>query len=236
MSEDLRRARLAAMAVLFCNGVLYSTWGVYIPTIKQKFALSDGLLAIAMVAVAAGGIATLARGGDWISKNGSGRASVQSGMLMAVSAAVIPLIPSDAVLLPFLFIYGIATAANDVAANSQGAYIEARSRRSIIGSLHGSFSAGGLVGATFASVWAGTMCLPLLSFAVVSAASCATMLAATRFLTNEPSRDGHSPSTPDIGGAVAQPFDQRHVKMRLYAFGALALSSKAPFMTGLRST
>ncbi|WP_408901768.1 MFS transporter [Paraburkholderia dipogonis] len=124
MSEDLRRARLAAMAVLFCNGVLYSTWGVYIPTIKQKFALSDGLLAIAMVAVAAGGIATLARAGNWISKNGSGRASVQSGMLMAVSAAVIPLIPSYAVLLPFLFIYGIATAANDVAANSQGAYIE----------------------------------------------------------------------------------------------------------------
>ncbi|WMY09590.1 MFS transporter [Paraburkholderia phenoliruptrix] len=224
MNRDLRRARLAAMAVLFCNGMLYSTWGVYIPAIKQKFALSDGLLAIAMVAVATGGIVTLARAGDWILRTGSGRASVRSGILMAASTAVVPAIPSYAVLVPFLFIYGIATAANDVAANSQGAYIEARSQRSIFGSLHGSFSAGGLVGATLASAWTGATLAPLFNFAMVSAASCVAMIGASHFLMNEPSQAGSSRSTQEHDEIASGNVDQRQVTMRLFAFGALAFA------------
>lgn len=224
MSEDLGRARLATMVVLFCNGMIYSTWGVYIPAIKQKFMVSDGLLAMAMVAVAAGGIVTLARAGDWIAKSGSGRASVRSGLLMAISAAVILLIPGYALLLPVLFVYGIATAVNDVAANSQGAYLEARSQQSIIGSLHGSFSAGGLIGATIASAWTGASWMPVLNFASVAAASCATMFAASKYLMDETAADVRSASAHDNGVSVSRAFNQRQVLMRLRAFGAFAFA------------
>ena len=71
---DLGKARLAAMSVLFCNGVLYASWGTHVPTIKDKFDLSDARLSLSMLAVALGGILVMAWAGRWIARVGSARA------------------------------------------------------------------------------------------------------------------------------------------------------------------
>lgn len=94
VSTDLLRARLATMAALFCNGLPYATWGVSVPLIKQKFGLSEGVLAIGMAVISLGGIVTMGLAGALIGRTGSGRATVQTGLLMCLSAAPILFIPN----------------------------------------------------------------------------------------------------------------------------------------------
>lgn len=185
MSLDVRAARLATMAMLFCNGLLYATWGVSMPVIKDTFSLSEGTLSLAMVAVAMGGIVTMAAAGRWIARTGSGRSS-RSGLLMALAAAPVLLVPDYPVLLALLFAYGTMTAANDVAANAQVAYLEKISGRSLIGSVHGSFSAGGLVGALIASVWVASSWPSAANFLWLAGTTVLVIACASRYLRTSP--------------------------------------------------
>ena len=50
------RARYATMAVFFIAGMMYASWGVHVPTVRDKFALSPGMLSFALLAVAGGSI------------------------------------------------------------------------------------------------------------------------------------------------------------------------------------
>ncbi|BDB27237.1 MFS transporter [Cupriavidus sp. P-10] len=220
MQGSVIGARLSAMLVLFSNGLLYATWGVSVPLIKSKFDASEAVLSLAMAAVALGGIATMGRAGTWIARRGSGTTSVRTGLMMALAAAPILLIPSYPVLLIVLFVYGIATAANDVAANAQGAHLENLTKRSLIGSLHGSFSIGGLVGALLASAWAAGGLPSAASFMSLSAVVGFAMLIAARHLQNEEHRFDSSPH-PEAGNASRVP-QASTVRLRLFAFGVLA--------------
>lgn len=222
MNRQISRACHASMAVLFCNGLLYATWGVSVPAIKDKFGLSEGVLAAAMAAVALGGIVTMARAGRWIAAVGSGRASVQSGLLMAAAAAPVLLMSNYPALLLLLCVYGIATAANDVAANSQGAHLEHLSRQSVIGQLHASFSVGGLAGSLIASAWSGAALPASANFWVLAGAVALAMVWASRHLLNE--ADAHTAASPPAPAETDSAQDPR-VMRRLRVFGALAFSA-----------
>jgi len=221
MDHRITAARLATMLVLFCNGLLYATWGVSVPLIKERFQASDGLLSLAMAAVAVGGIATMAAAGRWIARAGSGRASLHSGLLMALAAAPILLVPGYSALLALLFAYGIAAAANDVAANAQVAHLERLSGRSLIGSVHGSFSAGGLIGALIAGAWAASSLPAAANFLALAACVAVAMLLAARHLINEPAAE--AAASPAPGDAL--PVPDGLVRRRLRLFGVLAFTA-----------
>jgi MFS family permease len=221
MQKHIAQARIATMVVLFCNGLLYATWGVSVPVIKEKFSLSEGVLAIAMAAIAIGGIVTMAMAGRWISSVGSGSASVRSGVGMALAAASILLIPNYWALLPLLIAYGITAAANDVAANSQGSYLETSARRSLIGSLHACFSVGGLAGSLLASYWV-VSGLPLASnFWVLGAMVVVAMAVCSHFLLNEKGSTDEQ-MAPNMNRT---PSENPTARRRLRQFGVLAFSA-----------
>src|SRR5258708_34194928 len=44
------RARYATMAVFFIAGMLYASWGVHVPTVRDQFHLSPGSLSISLLA------------------------------------------------------------------------------------------------------------------------------------------------------------------------------------------
>ncbi|QYY33873.1 MFS transporter (plasmid) [Cupriavidus pinatubonensis] len=220
MQESVIGARLSAMLILFSNGLLYATWGVSVPLIKSKFDASEAVLSLAMAAVALGGIVTMGRAGEWIAQRGSGTACVRTGLMMVFAAAPILLIPSYPILLIVLFVYGVATAANDVAANAQGAHLENLTKKSLIGSLHGSFSVGGLVGALLASGWAVSGMPPVANLMSLSAVVCIALLVVARHLQDE-ARTSDYPKHAVAGGSTVARIPRR-VRRRLLAFGALA--------------
>jgi fucose permease len=227
-AASLGRARLAAMSVLFVNGVIYASWGTHVPTIKDKFGLTDAVLSLSMLSVALGGILIMAWAGRWIARVGSARAAVTSALLMALAAFGILLIPQYAFLLFWLALYGATSAVNDVAANSQAAVIEATFARPVMGSLHGSFSLGGMTGALVSSGWQAMAWPDTWHLAAVCGACAALILATSRWLLPESAApSAASVGAPDAGAdaapahAVPPELRRKLVVLGLLAFLAL---------------
>lgn len=210
-------ARLATMAYLFCNGFLFAIWGVHVPTVKAGFALNDAWLSVALLALAAGGILVMAPMGRWIGRVGTVRACLLSGVVMSAAAGAILLMPHYALLVGWLLFYGATAATNDVAANAHGAMLESRMGRPIMGSLHGSFSLGGMLGALSGSLWA-VQGWPAFSHMIAAGAFCALLsVMAARYLLDEPATPAHEDAPP-----AKTLKDLPHVRRRLVGFGVLA--------------
>lgn len=145
--SDPRHARLATMLLFFISGATYATWGIHVPTIQQRFGLSEAMLSLAMFAVAGGAIAAMPRLGRWISQAGSHSASLYSALGLGLVLALILPMPTFALLIVVLLLFGITNAAFDVAMNTQAVTVEKALGRPIMSSLHGMFSLGGMAGA-----------------------------------------------------------------------------------------
>lgn len=216
------------MTVLFVNGVIYASWGTHVPTIKDKFDLSDAKLSLSMLAVALGGILIMAWAGRWIARVGSASASVKSALLLSLAAFGILLMPQYALLLFWLALYGAMSAVNDVAANSQGAVIEAAFARPVIGSLHGSFSLGGMCGALVSSGWQAMGWPNQWHLGVVCACCAVLILLTSGWLLPESSAHAHrdASNAQGAGGDAPAP-GQAHalppaLKRKLVVLGCLA--------------
>lgn len=160
-------ARAATMALFFVNGATFATWGIHIPTVKARFALSEASLSLAMFMVAAGAILSIKVVGRWVARVGTQHASMRGGIAFSAMLALIMLMPTYPVLLVALFLFGVSTVGFDVAINAQATTVEARHHKPIISSLHGMFSLGGMVGAALGGV--------LLEVGVSAAVHCGAM-------------------------------------------------------------
>jgi len=135
------------MAVFFIAGMLYASWGVHVPTVRDKFHLSPGSLSFALLAVAAGSIFAMLINGPWIARVGTRRACLAGGIGMSACGALILAAPFYWLLLAVLALFGFSMATLDVAMNAEASAVEEALDRPIMSSLHGMFSIGGMAGA-----------------------------------------------------------------------------------------
>lgn len=152
ISPRIRNATRATMAQFFVNGASFATWGVLIPSVKDRFALSDAVLSLAMLAVAGGALLTMGQSGRWIARVGSATALRQIGILYAVTLLLIPLAPQFWMLVVLLLAFGSAMAAFDVAMSVQAALVEGQRHRPIMSTLHAMFSIGGIAGSALGAL------------------------------------------------------------------------------------
>jgi fucose permease len=155
MSSDLRlrRAGIAARALFAALGMLAGAWGAHVPSVKAVYGLDEGLLALALFAVAAGAVASLFVAGRLI------------GLLVA------------------LVVFGMAMSVHDVAINAEGTALERLGGRPLMGQLHAMFSVGAMAGALVAGAmlrlaWPAALQLALVGGALALAigVACAGML------------------------------------------------------------
>ncbi|WP_207002046.1 MFS transporter [Trinickia mobilis] len=209
------RARNATMALFFIAGMVYASWGVHVPTVRDKFHLSPALLSIALLAVAGGSIAAMATNAKWIARVGTRRACLAGGLTMSVCAALILVVPFYWLLLPVLAIFGIGLATLDVAMNAEASAVETALARPIMSSLHGMFSVGGMAGAAIGGALLSRGMAPALHLALVAAVSTLVLLlACPAVLPHVPHADD-----PRHGGSRAN----RWRSPVLWALGAVAL-------------
>ncbi|BCL76100.1 MFS transporter [Jeongeupia sp. HS-3] len=140
------------MALFFVAGATYATWGIHIPTLRDRFALSPAWLSVAMFAVALGAIVAMQPVGKLIARLGSDKVVGVSAWCFAATTALLMLMPSFWLTLLVLIGFGVANAAYDVAMNAQAATVEAGGDKPIMSTLHGLFSVGGMVGASVGGV------------------------------------------------------------------------------------
>lgn len=227
MPGTLQRARYAVMAMFFTWGMVYATWGLQIPSVERKFALSPGWLSLALFAVAGGSIVALMRVGPWVARVGSRTAGRVGGMLVGLSAALIMLPPAFPLLLAVLVLYGVGNAIFDVALNDEGSAIEAALARPVMSSLHGMFSAGGMAGAALGGELLARGMGSALHLGLAGALLAAVSLAASCALI--PTRVQASDAPVDAGSdgitAAKMPAesDSGRARFLLWALGIVAL-------------
>lgn len=190
----IRHATRATMAQFFVNGATFATWGVLIPSVKERFALSDAVLSLAMLAVAGGALLTMGQSGRWIARVGSARALRQVGILYAAALLLIPLAPQFWMLVALLLVFGSAMAAFDVAMSVQAALVEGQRTRPIMSTLHAMFSIGGIAGSALGAL---PGLSPLAHAALVGAGTLAVALSIGPFALPDATHD----ETTGAGGA-----------------------------------
>jgi fucose permease len=142
-----QRARLATMALFFIAGMMYASWGVHVPTVRDRFHLNAAMLSFALLAVAGGSIGAMVTNASWIARVGTRRACLTGGLVMAACAALILIVPAYWMLLVTLAVFGAGMATLDVAMNAEASAVEKAMGKPIMSSLHGMFSLGGMFGA-----------------------------------------------------------------------------------------
>ncbi|MEY4757003.1 MAG: hypothetical protein RJA34_1901 [Pseudomonadota bacterium] len=147
----LRRGRHATRALFATLGMLAGVWGAHIPSLKAEYALNEGQLAMALFAAAVGSVTSLFFAGRLIGRLGTRRAALLTGLVLTCALAAVLNWPSFVWMLLANFIFGLSMSVYDVTINAEGTALEARSGKAIMGSLHGMFSLGAMVGALLAA-------------------------------------------------------------------------------------
>jgi len=223
---ELRRARIAVLCYFFVLGAATATWAARLPAIKASLHLSDGGLGLALFAVPAGSVLTLALSGRIVDAFGAARVMRIAGLLVAAALVAIGLGPATGdlpVLIAALVWYGAVAGLLDVSMNTCGARLEAGYGRPIMSSLHAGYSIAGLAGAAIGGIFAWLALGPLPTFAAVAAALVVLVLLAARWVVLPPvaaraARPGDPPPHPP-----PHPPSRRQISVVIWVLGLLAL-------------
>ncbi|PLZ02406.1 MFS transporter [Burkholderia sp. WAC0059] len=203
------------MAIFFIAGFMYASWGVHVPTVRDRFHLDPALLSCALFAVAGGSIAAMTRIGPWIARVGTLRACLAGGLTMAVSSTLILVVPAYWMLLVVLAAFGAGMATLDVAMNAEASAVEEALERPIMSSLHGMFSVGGMAGAAAGGALLAHGMAPALHLLLAGALSAVVVVLACPAVL---------PPTPhEEQAASASGHGNRWRTPALWALGAIAL-------------
>jgi MFS family permease len=203
-------ARLAISSIFFINGLVIASWLPHIPEVKERLALGDSELGMALFSMAAGSLVALPFAGWLAGRFGSDRAVRVAGVALCVLLTAPVAAPSLLLLMLALLLFGAANGMLDVAMNAQAVEIENRYSRPILSSLHGLYSAGGLAGASLAAVAVSAGISALAHVLGTAGVLGALLLAETRFLMRDEAR------SVDAGAPLARP------SRGLMGLGALA--------------
>ena len=219
-AAELRRARIAVLCYFFVLGAATATWAARLPAIKASLHLSDGGLGLALFAVPAGSVLTLALSGRIVDAFGAARVMRIAGLLVAAALVAIGLGPATGdlpVLIAALVWYGAVAGLLDVSMNTCGARLEAGYGRPIMSSLHAGYSIAGLAGAAIGGIFAWLALGPLPTFAAVAVALVVLVLLAARWVV-----------LPPVTAQADRPGDPprrslRQISVVIWVLGLLAL-------------
>ncbi len=169
-APDLRQSRVAIVGYFFILGVATATWAARLPAIKESLHLSDGRLGLALFAVPAGSVLTLALSGRIADRLGAVRVLRVAGVLNPAALIPIGLARDLVALMATLAVYGAMAGLLDVSMNACAAQLELGYERPIMSSLHAGYSIAGLAGAGIGGISAWLGISPLPTFTVTAGA------------------------------------------------------------------
>ncbi len=167
------RRRWASRALFFCAGLLFATWGVHIPTVKDVYGLGVGAMGALILAAGIGSLIGLTQAGWLIGRHGARRVAWFGGLVSAVTMVLLLHMPGVAALWILLAVYGAAFGLVDVAMNADASELEQLGGRPLMSGFHAMFSLGGVAGAALGSAVLQAEVAPNLHLAGVAMAATA---------------------------------------------------------------
>ncbi len=142
----LSNPRYFAPAWAFASlNLLFGTWAIYIPTVKEKLAIDKADLGIALFFLSLGVFVVFPIAAKIINKLGVGKATTYSVVLCSLSALFPLLAPNYTMLMGALFVFGFTNGLMDIAMNTLVTEIEKEDKENFMSAAHGFFSLGGVL-------------------------------------------------------------------------------------------
>lgn len=138
---------MAISVIFFIYGLTFASWATRIPTIQQKFNLSEAGLGSLLLALPLGSFISLPIAGYLVAKFNSKVVVQLSILLYLLSLLLISFIDSIFILGIDLFLLGLMGNTLNIAINTQAVILSKLYKRPILGSFHGMWSLAGFAGA-----------------------------------------------------------------------------------------
>jgi MFS family permease len=197
---------VAVSVAFLVHGAVIANWVPRVPAVKATLGVSDGPLGLAMLGLGVGAAAALLVAGRVVARFGSRPVVRVSGVAVCASLVGPGLAGNLPMLALTLALVGAASGLLDVAMNAHGSLVERGYGRSVMASLHGLWSVGGLLGAVTGGLAARAGWSPARHFTVAALCLGAAVLVGTRRLY--PAADDAAPTRratpcPAAAGAAA---------------------------------
>ncbi len=125
--------------------ILFGTWAIYIPTVKEKLGIDKADLGIALFFLSLGVFTVFPIAAKIINRIGVGRAT-SYGIWCSGLCALLPLlVPDYYALMASLFLFGASNGFTDIAMNSLVTEIEKEDEQKFMSAAHGFYSLGGVL-------------------------------------------------------------------------------------------
>ena len=125
--------------------ILFGTWAIYIPTVKENLGIDKADLGIAIFFLSLGVFTIFPIAAKIINKIGVGKAT-SFGVLFSSLVALLPLLaPNYYSLMASLFLFGAFNGFTDIAMNTLVTELEKEDKQKFMSAAHGFFSLGGVL-------------------------------------------------------------------------------------------
>ncbi|MBT8178215.1 MAG: MFS transporter [Eudoraea sp.] len=142
----LSNPRYFAPAWVFASlNILFGTWAIYIPEVKEDLQIDKATLGIAIFFLSLGVFTVFPVASRIINRLGVGKAT-WIGVLLICATAVLPMLaPSFITLALGLYLFGATNGFTDISMNTLVTEIEKEDRQNFMSASHGFFSLGGVL-------------------------------------------------------------------------------------------
>lgn len=142
----LSNPRYFGPACVFASlNILFGTWAIYIPTVKENLGIDMADLGIAIFFLSLGVFTIFPIAARIINRVGVGKATWY-GVLLSSFAALLPLLaPNYYVLMASLFLFGATNGFTDISMNTLVTELEKKDQQKFMSAAHGFFSLGGVL-------------------------------------------------------------------------------------------
>ncbi|MGE5943610.1 MAG: MFS transporter [Flavobacteriales bacterium] len=190
--ETRAKQRIALSIYFFLSGICFSTWASRIPTIKTFFNLNDAELGTILLTMPISSIIGLPISGWLVSKFDSRIPLVVSFVLFSFSLALIGYATTSFMLVLAICMFSFFMRILNISMNTQSITLQKKYEKRIVGSFHGLWSTGGLIGVAFSTLMVKYDVSMHLHLLLISLITLVVSLACYRFtLKNDKSISGN---------------------------------------------
>jgi fucose permease len=125
--------------------ILFGTWAIYIPFVKEDLGINKATLGIAIFFLSLGVFTVFPIASRIINRLGVGRATWIGAILICLTAIFPIIAPSYITLIIALFIFGATNGFTDISMNTLVTEIEKEDQQNFMSASHGFFSLGGVL-------------------------------------------------------------------------------------------
>ena len=150
--ETKQKQRIALSAYFLLSGICFSSWASRIPTIKDNFNLNEDSLGNLLMVMPASAVIGIPLSGWLVSKFDSRIPLQVASFTFLLSLLSIGFAPSIWFIVASLVVFSISLRVINISINTQSISIQEKFEKKIVGSFHGIWSIGGILGVLFSTI------------------------------------------------------------------------------------